>query len=279
MKFKHFAYTFAASAALLSSCSTPKNIAYFQDVQPGTQLDIKQELDIRVRPEDKISVLITAQDPQLSALFNLVMVQNRLGASTNALNASSDLAINSSDSRVAFYTVDSKGYINFPVIGKLHIAGKKREEVADYICKQLQEHDLIKDPVVTVEFANTGYNVLGEVARPGRYDFNKDRVTILDAIALSGDLKNTGMRENVRVIRQVSPTKQEVYMLDLTDLTVLTQSPAFYIQQNDVVYVEPNDKSKRETTAAGNTALTPSFWITIGSLGISVATLIVTINK
>lgn len=260
---------------LASSCGTPKDITYFQDIQAGDNrsLTLAEELSIKVKPEDKLIILVTTQDASLTSLFNLVQAQSRLTVAGTSVGAA-----NATDGRTAYYTVDSEGDINFPLLGKLHIGGMKREEVAEFIEKKLMDEDLVKQPVVTVEFANLGVSVLGEVARPGHFEFNKDRLTLLDAIALAGDLKNTGQRENVLVIRR-NGEKQDTYMVDLTNAKSLTSSPVYYLQQDDIVYVEPNLKSKRETTSAGNTPYSPSFWISVGSIGISVATLIVTISK
>ena len=154
----------------------------------------------------------------------------------------------------------------------------KREEVASYIERQLTSQNLVKDPIVTVEFANTGVSVLGEVARPGRYEFNEDKMTILQALSYAGDLKNTGERTNVLVIRK-QDGKENAYRIDLTNSANVMGSPVYYLQQDDVVYVEPNIKAKRETTSAGNAAYSPSFWISVGSVGLTVATLIVTLTK
>lgn len=274
MKIKYL--TMAMGAVLLaSSCTTPKNIAYFQDVNNGESLQPQQAYDIRVKPEDKLSILVNTQDASLSAMFNLIQTQDRLN---NNAKVGATIPSYSSESRTSYYTVDSQGDIKFPVLGMIHIAGMKRSEVARYIEKRLISEDLVKDPIVTVEFINTGFSVLGEVAAPGRYEFNKDRMTILEAIAMAGDLKNTGLRENVVVVRQET-NGEKAYKVDLTDTHKLWQSPVYYLQQDDVIYIEPNDKSKRETTSAGNTLYNPSFWVSIGSIGISVATLIVTITN
>lgn len=267
----------AAVCLLLGSCSTPKNVAYFQNATPGATIDLARQLDLRVKPEDKLSIIVSAQDPELSNLFNLVQVQNRVGQFSSASRGSSLGGYN--EGRTSYYTVDSKGDINFPVLGNLHIGGMRREEVADYICRELTSRDLVRDPIVTVEFANTGVSIIGEVAYPGHYEFNRDRLSIIDAIALAGDLKPNGQRQNIKVIRETANGRQEVYVVDLTDMAQIAQSPAYYLQQNDVIYVEPNAKAKRETTAAGNTPLTPSFWVTVSSLGVSVATLIVTLSR
>ena len=154
----------------------------------------------------------------------------------------------------------------------------KRDEIASYIERQLKTQDLVKEPIVTVEFMNTGVSVLGEVAKPGRYDFNEDKMTILQALSYAGDMKNTGERNNVLVIRKENG-KEIAYRVDLTNSSSIASSPVYYLQQDDVIYVEPNLKSKRETTSAGNTAFSPSFWISVGSVGLTVATLIVTLTK
>ena len=155
----------------------------------------------------------------------------------------------------------------------------RRDEVSNYIAERLINDDLVKDPIVTVEFANTGISIIGEVTAPGRYEFNKDRLSILDALAMARDLTPNGMRENVTVIRETEKGKQQAYRIDLTDMSSITSSPVYYLQQNDVIYVEPNDKKKRETTPNGNTPYTPSFWVSMGSFGVTIATLIVTISN
>lgn len=279
MRLKHSVVGVAFATLLLaSSCSTPKNITYFQDVQAGAVINPLEQMEIRVRPEDKLSILVNTQDPTLSMQFNLVQSMTRLQPTTTSTGVGTNIT-SSTDGRMSYYTVNQAGDIDFPLLGTLHIGGMTRFEVAEYIRKELVSRELVKDPIVTVEFANTGISVLGEVAAPGRYEFNKDRVTILDAISMARDLTTTGERENVMVLRQGPDGSQQVYSVDLTNLSSLASSPVFYMQQNDVIYVEPNDKKKRETTASGNTPYTPSFWITVGSLGVTIATLITTLTR
>lgn len=267
-----------ASLLLATSCSTPKNITYFPELNTGAIVQAERQLEIRVKPEDKLSIIVNTQDPALSALFNLVQIQNRIGGTTSSTRTVGS-ANNSSGNQIAYYTVDSFGDINFPVIGKIHIAGMSREEIANYIVEELVGRDLVKDPIVTVEFANTGISVIGEVASPGRYEFNKDRLTIIDAIAMAGDLTINGLRENILVMRNVGNGKQEAYRVNLLNAQELASSPVFYLQQDDIIYVEPNDKKKRETTPNGNTPYTPSFWVSMGSFGVTIATLIITLTK
>lgn len=263
------------SLIFLASCSTPKNITYFQDLQNGQELLPQNVYTIKVRPGDKLSIMVNTQDPTLSAMFNLVQNQSRLVTSSQGKGAGTTIT---TDGKTGYYTINSKGDINFPVLGEVHIGGMTREEVASFIERQLISQDLIKDPIVTVEFINTGVAVLGEVAHPGRYDFNEDKMTILEALSYAGDMKNTGERNNVLVIRK-EDGKEKAYRVDLTNAHEVMASPVYYMQQDDVIYVEPNMKAKRETTSAGNTAFSPSFWISVGSVGLTVATLIVTLTK
>lgn len=216
----------------------------------------------------------------LSSLFNLVTVMNRLGAISPSSSSSlyGNIA-NNTNPPLSYYTIDSKGDIDFPVLGKIHIAGLTREQIAEKIAADLQKANLVKDPIVTVEFANIGVSVMGEVNKPGRYEFNKDHITIIDALSMAGDLKMNGMRENILVMRNGGDGKQEAYRVNLLNAQELASSPVFYLQQDDMIYVEPNDKAKRETTSSGNSAYNPSFWVSVGSLAVTVTTLIVTLGK
>lgn len=278
MHIKHFVSSLLIFVLLLSSCSTPKDVTYFPELETGSIMMAERQLNIRVRPEDKLSIIVNTQDPALSNLFNLVTTQNRLGETTTSTTTIGN-ASNSGNGQVSYYTIDSKGDINFPVLGKIHIAGLTREEVAQKITDELTNADLVKDPIVTVEFANTGISILGEVKSPGRYEFNKDRLTIIDAIAMAGDLTMNGVRSNILVIRNAEDGKQEAYRINLLNAKSLASSPVYYMQQDDVIYVEPNDKAKRETTPNGNTPYTPSFWVSMGSFGVTIATLVITLTK
>lgn len=276
MRIKFITSGLLAAILLLSSCSTPKNITYFPELQTGSIVQAERILDIKVKPEDKLSIVVSTQDPALSNLFNLVTTQNRLGQSTSSTTTVGNTG-NSGNGQISYYTVDSNGDINFPVLGKIHIAGLTRELIAEMITADLVKADLVKDPIVTVEYANTGISVIGEVKSPGRYEFNKDHLTIIDAIAMAGDLTMNGMRDNILVMRNIGDGKREAYRVNMLNARELASSPVFYLQQDDVIYVEPNDKAKRETTSSGNTPYTPSFWVSLGSFAVTVATLIITL--
>ena len=262
----------AAGAALLSSCATPKEVVYFQDLQQtdGT-LAAVQAKEIRVRPDDKISIIVNSRDPQLTDLFNLPYVSRQLGQTLRSVTSTYGQS-----QGVSGYTVDSDGNIDFPVLGKIHVEGMTREEIGRCIKDELIGQDLVKDPIVTVEFMNLTVSVMGEVAKPGRYAIERDRITILDALSMAGDLTIYGRRDAVMVQRMEGDTLQ-VYQLNLVSGQDVYNSPAFYLQQNDLVYVAPNDVKVRESTVNGNNIRSTSFWISLGSLLTSVAVLITNI--
>ena len=255
---------------LLVSCSTPKNIDYFQDVQTGTVIKTATINDIKIKPEDKLSIVVSTQDPALSSLFNLTNNQMApTGISSYAQGGN----------EASYYTVSPAGDINFPVLGQLHIADMTRSQLASFIEKKLISEELVQQPIVTVEFVNTGISVLGEVKSPGLYSFNKDHMTIIDAIAVAGDLTMDGKREDILVMRKNSEGVQEGYRIDLTNMQALANSPVYYLQQDDIIYVEPNTKAKRNTTSVGNSPFTPAFWTSIVSLVVTVTTLGITLSR
>lgn len=258
-----------AVVAVLSSCGSSKQVVYFQDLKPGeTEIKLPGVKAITVRPEDKISIIVNSRDPQLTDLFNLPYVSRQLGQSlrTNGITVSNNQGVSA-------YTVDADGEIDFPVLGKMYVAGMKREEIAEYIKNELIKENLVKDPVVTVEFANLCISVLGEVNNPGRFSIDRDRLTVLDALSMAGDLTIYGNRSKVMVLRQEGDV-QRVYGLNLTSGNHVYTSPAFYLQQNDVVYVEPNAVKARQSTVNGNNVRSTSFWISLASLLTSIGILI-----
>ena len=250
---------------LFCSCAAP-NVSYFNDLENGQTEKLLKTMDICLRPDDKISIVVKSKDPLLADLFNLPIYSHRVGYSQAALTNTSQ--------QMSVYTVDQKGEIDFPVLGTIKVSGLRRDEVAELIKSELINKNLIKDPVLTVEYANLGFNVMGEVSKPGRYIFDRDHLTILDAISMAGDLTIQGRRDNILVMREAGDSRT-IYRVNLQNGKELLQSPAFYIQQNDVVYVEPNSFRSRQTTVNGNNFLSTSFWISVASLLTSIAILIV----
>lgn len=256
---KHL-FPFVVALAVVS-CAAPEKISYFQD---ASSVGISEEVGdghIRLRPEDKISIVVNTSNSDLTSLFNLPYISQRIGTSSYT-------------SAVSGYTVDSNGCIDFPVLGKLHVAGLTRAETAEYIKNELMRQEQAKDPVVTVEFMNLTVSVMGEVVRPGRYSIDKDKLTLLDALSLAGDLTIYGRRENVLVFRNLEG-KAVSYSVDLCSASDLMRSPVYFIQQDDVIYVEPNEMRARQSTVNGNNIRSTSFWISIASLAASVGTLLI----
>lgn len=254
---------FLAIGTMLWSCETPK-LGYFQGVESGTVQQLSDPSIIKLQTGDKLSILVGSKDPGLAYLFNLQIVgRYRTTRSDASLTTS----------QVACYTVDPEGNIDFPVLGKLNLVGMTRSEVAGYIKGQLIGRELLKDPVVTVDFLDLSISVLGEVHTPGRYGIDHDKITLIEAIGKAGDLTIYGKRNNV-LVQRIAGNKLYNYRVDLTDPQSLYSSPVYYLQQGDLVYVEPNDKKARESTVNGNTLRTPTFWMSVTSLLASLCVII-----
>ena len=249
---------------LLVSCNTSKEIVYFQDIVVNQPEAIIGARDITVQPKDQISIMVSSKDPQLAALFNLTRVQYRAG--------STDLRTGSNSGEISGYTLDDKGDIDFPVIGTLHIAGMTKSQIAALVKQKLIDENLVKDPVVTVEFMNLYFSVLGEVKSPGKYSITKDQITLLEAISMAGDLSIYGKRDAVFVIREENG-ERVTHWADLRSKEVFN-SPVYYLKQNDVIYVQPNKVRAGQSTLNENSVKSVSMWITIASFLTSLGVLI-----
>ena len=252
---------------LLSSCDMSKRITYFQDIQEQqtTYVNEQPSPEIRLRPEDKISIIVNTKVPELTALFNLPYTTRVLGSSSESVNSSSSYGTSG-------YFIKADGSIDFPVLGAVQAAGKTREELAAYIKSELIDRNLVNDPVVTVEFINLRFAVMGEVRSPGSYLITRDHITLLDALSMAGDLTIDGKRDNVLVLRPNASGKLTACNVDMRSFDDVQHSPAYYIHQNDYIYVEPNKKRANQSTVNANTVQSASFWISVVSLLASVAT-------
>jgi len=255
--------TFVVLLLIVESCTAPK-LGYFQDVQSGQVQELQKAKLVTVQPGDKLSILVGSKDPSLAYLFNLQIVGRYKTSQSDA---------NLSTNQVASYTTDENGAIDFPVLGKLQLKGMTRSEVASYIKNELISRQLLKDPIVTVDFLDLFFSVMGEVNQPGRFLMDHDKTTLIDALSRAGDLTINGRRDNVLVMRE-DEGKQMAYRVDMTNLQSIYSSPVYYLKQGDMIYVEPNEKKARESTAAGNAFLQPTLWISLASLLTSVSVLI-----
>lgn len=265
LAMKKIFFLLTISAFILSSCSSIANFNYFQDTANGDVNQIPSLTEaIKVKPYDKIYIFISCKDPQLSSIYNLITVTRRIGNQNG--NGS-----NTSSSSVTSYTIDADGDVEVPVLGKIHVGGLTRGQIADLVKNKLTTSaEGVKDATVTVEFANLHIGVLGEVRNQGIISIDRDQFTLLDAISRAGDLTQYGNRKNVKVFRK-DGTALKTYEVDLTNFQDVCQSPVYMLQQDDVIYVEPNKVRARQSTATGNTLLTPSFWMSVLSVALSVA--------
>ena len=248
------------TAFLLFSCATPDKIAYFQDTAGQDKTINLPQATIRLQPGDMISIVVNTKDAESAGMLNLPYITQRLGASSREGAYSNE--------QMSGYTLDPKGDIDFPIVGKIHLAGLTRSEASEMVKKVLLENHLVSEvfnPVVTVEFMNLGISIMGEVARPGHFALNKDNLNILDALSMAGDLTIYGNRENVRVIRTEGDV-QKTYNVDLTSAESTLSSPVYYLKQDDIIYVEPNDVKMRQSTVNGNNVRSTAFWISLASL-------------
>lgn len=263
MKLKNLLICAAISMCLVS-CKVPKDITYMQGFENGQTTPVADPVRITVQPDDKLAIIVTSKDPELAVAFNLAIAQYRIGMGANG---------SMTESKAAAYTIDPEGCIDFPLIGRLHVAGLNRYGVAELIKREIISRELVKDPVVTVEYLNARISVLGDVRNPGEYQIDRDNMTIMQALSKAGDLNITGLRNNILVVREENG-KDVAYRIDLTDTKSLMESPAYYLRQNDVVYVEPNNTRKRQATETANVFYNPSVWVSVASVLASIAVII-----
>lgn len=253
-RFHYSLFILSLFLLALSSCSTPYNVAYFQDMPLEKQVRITPPVSVRLMPADKISILVSTRDASLSSLFSLYSNYS-IGSNTGGTSMNNQ--------KPSEYTVGSDGMIDFPVLGRIPVAGKTREEVQYDIKQMLIDQNLVKDPIVTVEFVNLNVTVVGAAGSVGRVPIDRDKFTLLDAISQSGDLALMAQRENVRVIREMGPDQLISYEVNLCSAEDLYNSPVYYLQQNDVIYIEPNNKVKRTATEYGTNLVNYTFWVGI----------------
>lgn len=226
----------ALVALTLSGCAAKKTqMTYFDDITQTTVADgtlaAGADWSVKIVPDDRIAIMVTSLNPAASQIFNL---PSHLSTSINPTTGAQTL---SNPNTVSTYDVSSTGNIIFPVLGKIHVAGMTTEQLANDLAKRIAEY--VEDPIVTVELTNFHVNVLGEVNRPGVVAARGERFTVLDAIAASNDLTQYAVRNNVLLVREENGQKT-YHRLDLTD-SKFFESPYYYLKQNDMIFVEPND--------------------------------------
>ena len=261
----------AAALLLLAACNpqTYKQINYIQDIQRDTLMAMGVNQGIVIQPQDQLSIVVTSRTPELAVQFNLATASYQAGSEV--------LSGSGSAQRLMGYVVNNDGDINFPVLGLLHVAGLTRWELQNLVREEIIGGGYIKDPIVTVEFMNFKISVLGEVTGPGTYSIAGDKITIFQALALARDLTIYGKRDAVEVIREQNG-QRKVYILDLRDSDIF-KSPAYYLQQNDVVYVVPNSVRAGQSTINENYFKSAGFWMSLGSIGVTITNLVITLIR
>lgn len=239
----------------LSSCATRRqNTVYFQTPEDqGQTTSLQKNYTPEIKVDDFLSILITAEDPESAIPFNLPITNVSLNTNNGYTQGNNP--------KVGFL-VDAEGNINMPIIGKINIAGKTRIEATQLLETKLSEY--LKTPLVSIQIENFKITVLGDVKNPGTFRIPNERITLLEAIGLAGDLNMSGKRKNILVIRDENGVKTE-YRVDLTSKK-LFESEVYYLEQNDLVYVEPNSAARSQG----------SMWKTSGAIFISLTSLVVT---
>ena len=253
-------WVFGLVAILSTGCVTQKKMTYLRDAGPSVVDSINAKFQAQsetvIRSGDALTIIVSALDREAVAPYNLY-------TTTKSTPGSAQIQTTSS---LQYYIVDEEGFIEMPILGKIHVAGLKRVEVEETVKKILEAQ--VVDPMVSVSLIGAKVSVLGEVKNPGIVSFSRGRLTILEALAAVGDLTPYARRENVLVTREVDG-KLEMARLDLGDIN-LYNSPYYYLQQNDVIYVSPN---KVRVVNSQNVGL----WLSMVSTVASAATVIVTV--
>lgn len=228
----------AVASLLLASCASRKKFVYLQDMQPDVSYPVETKHEAVIQRDDRLAITVGSKNPELAIPFNMQGGAFRLTADGSV--ATSDTP--ASGSLEKGYRVDVDGHIDFPILGKLYVEGLTVSQATELIRRLIREGDYIKEPLVSIEFLNFKYTVLGAVGHTGTFRVDGDRVTLLEAIANAGDLSPKARTNRVTVIRE-EDGQRKMYTHDLREKE-LFNSPAFYLRQNDIVYVEPKYRKK-----------------------------------
>ena len=242
----------ALATLMFTGCQSYKKVPYLQDAEVVLYNTRDAELyDAKIMPKDLLTIVVSCTSPELAAPFNLTVA-------TPVLQQ---------------YLVDNDGNINFPVLGELHVGGLTKKATEQMIVEKLKPY-ITETPIVTVRMVNYKISVIGEVARPGTFTISNEKVNILEALAMAGDMTVYGLRDDVKLIRENANGKQEIIPLDLNKAETIL-SPYYYLQQNDIIYVTPNKAKARNSDIGTSTSL----WFSATSILVSIASLLFNILK
>ena len=261
MKIKSF-FLLGVITLILASCSSYKQVPYLQNAAIVNTSEPQPLYDAKIMPKDLLTITVNTTDPEAAAPFNLTVQSSINAARTTTLTQQPALQQ---------YLVNNEGNIDFPVLGTLHIGGLTKSEAEDLIREKLKPY-LRETPIVTVRMTNYKISVLGEVARPGTFTVSNEKVNVLEALAMAGDMTIWGMRNNVKLVREDATGKREIVYLDLNDADIVT-SPYYYLQQNDIIYVTPNETKAKNSDIGQSTTL----WLSATSILISMVNLLINV--
>lgn len=249
---------FLAVLVAMASCTSYKKVPYLQNSETLDSSIVSELYDARIQPKDMLTITVNSEKPEAAVPFNL-LVQTSMASFGGSKSVSSQPALQT-------YLVDNDGCIDFPVVGKLEIGGMTKGEVEELIKEKIKAN-FTSTPIVNVRMVNYKISVLGEVARPNSYTISNEKVNIFEALALAGDLTVYGKRDGVKLIRESADGTKKIVPIDLNDANVI-HSPYYYMQQNDILYVEPNEAKARNSGVSNMT----SMWFSATSLIITVVT-------
>ena len=262
MKIKSF-IALCFCTLLMASCTSYKNVPYLQNPEAVNDFqEILPMYDAKIMPKDLLTITVNTSDPEASAPYNLVVQTSMNAAQSRSLTTQPMLQQ---------YLVSNEGTIDFPVLGRLNVMGLTKGQAEDLIREKLAPH-FTETPIVTVRMSNYKISVLGEVAKPGTFTVSNEKVNIFEALAMAGDLTVWGLRDDVKLIREDAKGKRQIISLNLNNADVVT-GPYYYLQQNDILYVTPNETKAKNSDIGQSTSL----WFSATSILISVANLLINI--
>lgn len=251
---------------IISSCGSSEKIAYVQNPEQMSNVTNQKLFDARIMPKDILTVTVTTIDPEAAVPFNLSVPTTVSQASTKTLTSQPVLQD---------YLVANDGTIDFPIIGEIKVAGLTKKECEAMILEKIRPYLAeTEKPIVTVRMSSYSIAVLGEVKNPGSFPVSREKINIFEALAMAGDMTIYGVRDRVRLIREDAKGNKEIQILDLTDANIIN-SPYYYLQQNDIIYVEPSKVKKQDARVGSMTNL----WFSATSILVSVASLLVNILR
>lgn len=258
-------FVLMAMIMLIGSCSGSKQVAYFQNIDSISLAASRGLYDAKIMPKDELTITVITTNPQASAPFNL-SVSNTIGTSGQ---------MSSGQGSLQGYLVDNDGNINFPVLGTIHVAGLTKNEAEEKIKEGVKPYlAATENPIVTVRMSSYRVTVVGEVGRPSVIPVSTEKMSIIEALAQAGDLSIYGKRNNVLLIREDATGQKKAHRLNLNDANIFN-SPYYYLQQNDIIYVEPNGVKAKNSGIGSSTTI----WFSFIGIVTSVASLVVNILR